>query len=174
MSWFHCHTDYFFLELNSCTKDKMKRRLNWEEHWGNIFKLVFEIGWGTDTEFFMNGDICIMEWITDIQNTSSYCMHIRNSNVDYEGVRISHWNEGLIKINYLNLITFICTVAPNKISCTRTVAFLNNCSNEWTEDLGWQFCSCHISQISLLSRTVSEEYLEIHQCYLGWEVSTGD
>ena len=35
-------------------------------------------------------------------------------------------------------------------------------------------CSCRISQIDILSKIVSEELLNFHQCYLVWDISLGD
>ena len=76
-----------------------------------------------------------MDWINDIQNTGSESMHIRNSNVDSEGVSMCHWTLGLIKINTLNIMTPIFTVVCNKCTCIIKISFLNNCRNEWMEYL---------------------------------------
>ena len=81
-----------------------------EEHWGEIFKPVHIIGCYTDIESFIDGNICIMEFNSDIQNTISESMHSRDINVDSEGVIMFHWTVGLIKINTLNLRTPIYTV----------------------------------------------------------------
>ena len=78
----------------------------------------------------MNGDIDILKYITDIQNIGSEPMHIRDRNVDSEGVSMCHWTVGLIKIKILNLRTPIYTVSYEKFTCIRTVTFLNNCINE--------------------------------------------
>ena len=48
------------------------------------------IGWWNDTYAFMNGDICILEIITEIQNPGSESMHICDRNIDYEGVSMCH------------------------------------------------------------------------------------
>ena len=76
-----------------------------------------------------------------------------------------------------------------KITLIRTVDFLNTWINEWTEELFsvrywfyWYvrqkksdiFCSFFIAQIKLLSVIVSEDALNLHQCYLGLEVSLGE
>ena len=75
------------------------------------FKQLYIIGWRTDIDSIMNGNIFILKCINDIQNPGSESMHIRNRNVDYEEVRICHWTIGLIKIDKLNLITPIFTVS---------------------------------------------------------------
>ena len=82
-----------------------------------FFKPVQIIGWWTDTEYFINCNIFIVEIITDIQNPDSESMHIQNSNVDYEGVIIYHRTVGLVKINTLNLRTPIFTVVCNNYTC---------------------------------------------------------
>ena len=43
----------------------------------------------------------------------------------------------------------------------------------WEPKYVWNFYSCHIAQIKLLSRIVSEDPLNLHQCYLGSEFSIG-
>ena len=109
-------------------------------------------------------------------------MNIRDINVDYKGVSMCHWNLELIKINNLNQRTPICKMAYNKFPYIITVNFLNTWSNEWTEDCcyfregfdWWHFCSCNISQIKLLYIIVSEDNLNLHHLYLGWEVYLGD
>ena len=60
-------------------------------------KPVYIIGWWNETDSFMNGKTCIMEYITTIQNIGSESMHICNINVDSEGVGMCHWTVGLIK-----------------------------------------------------------------------------
>ena len=88
----------------------------------------------------MNGDICILEFITDIQNTGSGSMNIRDSNVDSEGISMNHCTVGLIKPNSLNMRTPICTVVCNKFPCIRKVTFLITLINNLTGDL------CYISE----------------------------
>ena len=83
----------------------------------------------------MNGKICIMKCITDIQNPDSEYMHSHDSNVDYELVRTCHWTVVLIKINNLNMITPIFTVECNKFPYIRKVAFLNTWNNGLMEIL---------------------------------------
>ena len=136
----------------------------------------------------MNGNICILKCVTDILNPGSESMNIRDNNVGSEWVSMCHWSVGLIKINIFNLKTPICTVAGNKFPYIRTVTLLNTRIHEWTKkcflqrgiwfewDLkeGWHFCSCHISQIRLLSRILSKNLKNPHECYLVWEVSLGD
>ena len=141
------------------------------------------IGWWNDTDSSMNGDICIMEWITDIHNPSNKSMHSFNRNVDSEGFSMCHWTIVMIKINTLNLRTTIYTVIYNKYPCIITVAFLNTFRNEQTEDLCsvrevfyWCrsrkkadiFCSFNIAQMYLLSVIFSEDPIELHLCSLGW------
>ena len=77
------------------------------------FKIVW---WWIDTDSFMNGNIFILEFITDIQNPGSESMHSRDSNVYSEGFIVCHWTIGLTKINTLNMRTHMCTVTRNK--CT--------------------------------------------------------
>ena len=99
-------------------------------------------------------------------------MNIRDSNVDSEVVIICHCNIILININHLNLITPICTVEYNTFPFIRSVTFLNTCINELTGDLfyirevfDWYgirkkvdfYYYCHISQINILSRFVSDD-----------------
>ena len=67
------------------------------------------------------GTFLILKYITDIQNPGSESMHICNSNVDSEGVRMCHWTVWLIKTNTLNLRTLIFTVTGKYISCVITV-----------------------------------------------------
>ena len=43
----------------------------------------------------------------------------------------------------------------------------------WEPKEGWHFCSCYIEKIKLLSKIVSEELLNPHQCYFSREVSLG-
>ena len=100
-----------------------------------FFKKVQIIGWWNDTVSFVNVDICILEIITDIQNTARDSMHIHNINVDSEGVIMCHGTVGLRKINTLNLITPIFTVVCNKFPCIITVTFLNTWRNELTGNL---------------------------------------
>ena len=101
---------------------------------GNIgvifFKLVQIIGWWTETDSYMNGEICILEQINDTQNPGREYMNSHDSNVDSEGVKMCHWTIGLIKINTLNMRTHIYTVAINKFTFTTTVALLDTCINE--------------------------------------------
>ena len=75
------------------------------------FEPVEIIEWLTDTEYFMNGNIFIMKYISDIHNPGSESIHNHNSNDDYEGVRICYWTVGLIKTNNFNMRTTIYTVA---------------------------------------------------------------
>ena len=100
-----------------------------------LFKTVQILGWWTDKEYFMNGNLCILGYIADIQNYGSESMHSCYRNVDYEEVRTCHWTEVSIKINTLNMITSIWTVLCNKFSWLITVALLNIWINEWMEDL---------------------------------------
>ena len=98
---------------------------------GVIFSEPFQIiGWWNRKKYFMNGDICIMECITDIKNPSSGSMHSCDRNIDSEGVSMFHRAVGLIKINNLNLKTPICTVPCNDLLCIRKVPFLNTWINE--------------------------------------------
>ena len=110
----------------------MDHNIDWEEHWGNIFKPVHIIGWWNETDSYVDGYIFIMEYITDTQNPGSEYMYIRNRNVYYEWVRMCHWTVLLIKINTFNLITPIFTVSCNGFTCIITVSLLNTCSNEQT------------------------------------------
>ena len=148
--------------------------------------MVHIIGWWTDIESFINGNVCILKCITDIENTCSDSMHICDSNVDSEWVRMCHWNVGLIKINTFNMITPIFTVACNKFPCIRTVTFLNTRSNEWAEafcfireGFDWDrirknsdmflevwHLYCCIAQIKILSGIFSEDLLNFQQCSL--------
>ena len=48
------------------------------------FNPVQIIRWWTDTDSSMNGNIYIMKFITDIQNTVTEYIHSRDSNVDSE------------------------------------------------------------------------------------------
>ena len=119
--------------------------MNWIQNWPSyilrinigvsFFKPVYIIGWCTDTEYFINGNIFILGWITDIQNPCSESMHSRIRNVRSEGVKLCHWTVELIKFNTLTLRTNFCTVGCKKITCIRTVTFLNICINEWEEEL---------------------------------------
>ena len=93
-------------------------------------KPVYIIGWWTATDSFINGKICILEFITDIQNTGRKYMHSHNSNVDSEWFIMFHWTLGLIKTNNFNLRTPIFTVACKHFPCIITVTFLNNWVNE--------------------------------------------
>ena len=113
----------------------MDHHLDWEEHWGRFFKPVQIIGWWNDTYYLMNGDIFILECITDIQSTGSKYMHIRDINVDSKGFSICQWTVVLIKTNTLNLRTPIFTVACNKFTYIRTFTFLHTCINKLSEDL---------------------------------------
>ena len=61
------------------------------------------IGWWTNTDLFTNGNICIIEIITYIQNTGNNSMQTLNINVDYEGLRMCHRTVELIKTNTLNI-----------------------------------------------------------------------
>ena len=96
---------------------------------------VYILGWWTDTDSFINGNICIMGWITDIPNPGSDYMHICNRNVYSEWVSMCHWTELLITINTLNIITPTSTVTWNKFPWIITVTFLNTWSDDWIEDL---------------------------------------
>ena len=77
----------------------------------------------------MNGNICIIELISDIQNPGSESMHICDSNVDYEGFGMCHRTVGVIKINNLNLRTHIFKVVSNKFLCIKIVEFNNTWIN---------------------------------------------
>ena len=77
-------------------------------------KSVNIIWWWNDIDSFINGKICVIKCITDIQNPGSESMHSCNNNVDYEVISIFLLTVGLIKINTLNLITLIYIVAYNK------------------------------------------------------------
>ena len=60
-------------------------------------------------------------------------MHIYNSNVDYEWVRMLNCTVWLIKTNTFILRTPIFKVVCNKFPCIRTFTLLNTSSNEWLE-----------------------------------------
>ena len=113
----------------------MYHHLNWEENATRMIQKFHIIGWWTDTDHFMNGNICILECITEIQNHGSEFMHSLNRNVDSEVLIMCHGTVVLIKINTLNMRTPICTVVCNDFPCIITVALLNNRRNEWAEDL---------------------------------------
>ena len=89
----------------------------------------------TDTNYFMNWKTCVLESITDIQYPCSECMYSRYRNVDTEWIIMCYWNIILIKLNALDLITTIFEVTCKKITCIRTVTFLNTCTNLRMEDL---------------------------------------
>ena len=91
---------------------------------------VYIIGWWTDTDYFINWNIFILKFITDIQNPGSESMHSCDRNVDYEGFSMCHWILGSIEINILNMITPFCTVECKNFPCIVTVTFLNTRSNE--------------------------------------------
>ena len=76
-----------------------------------FFKPVQIIRYWTDTDYFMNGNICILEIITEIQNHGNEYINSRDSFVYFEVVRMCHGNLGLFKRNTLNLRNPICTVA---------------------------------------------------------------
>ena len=111
-------------------------------------------------------------------------MHIRDINVDSEWSIICHWTVGLIKINTFNIITPIWTVVCNNFTFIITVAFLNTCSNEWIEEFckfreifDWDgsqnkadICFLSYWKIKIISIIVSDNHLNLHQCYLVWEV----
>ena len=58
----------------------------------------------------MNGNIFILECITDNQNPGSESMHICDRTVDSEILIMLHGSVELIKINNLDMITTILTV----------------------------------------------------------------
>ena len=95
-----------------------------------FFKPVYIIGWWNEVDSSMNGKFFILECISDIQNSVSESMYIRNRNVDSGLVSMCHWTFRVIKINILNLRSPICTVACNKFPCIRTVAFVYSFINE--------------------------------------------
>ena len=95
-----------------------------------FFKSVQIIGWCIDTESFVDNNICILEFITNVQNTIIESMHSRNSNVDSEVVSILHIIVELIRINTLNMITHIFTLACNTFPSIIAVPFLNTLINE--------------------------------------------
>ena len=136
----------------------------------------------------MNGNICILECITDIQNPGSESMHSHNRNVDSEGFIMCYKTVGTIKINILNLRTTICTVACKTFPYIGTSTLLNTWINEWAED----FCSFRegLDWYGILKKAdifflsycknkefyiiVSEESWKLHQCSLEWYISLGD
>ena len=60
-----------------------------ERNIGVIFSKTDQIiGRCNDTYSFMNRNICILEIITDIQNLVGNSIHIRDRNVDSEGVNM--------------------------------------------------------------------------------------
>ena len=97
--------------------------------WVIFSKPVYIIGWWTDIDYFINGNIGILECITDIKNPGSDSMHSHNINFDSEGFRMCHRTLELIKINTFNLITPIFTVMCNKFPFIVTVAFFNTWRN---------------------------------------------
>ena len=101
------------------------------------FKPFYIIGWWTDTEYFINGNIFVLKYITDIQNPGSESIHICNINFDPELFCMCYWTLGLIDINNFNLRTPICIVSCKMFSCIRTVTWFNTRSNEWMDE----FCS---------------------------------
>ena len=89
------------------------------------FKPVHITGSWNYIDSFINVNIYILRFITDIQNYGSESMHICDRNVDYKGFSMCHWTVVLIKINTLNLRTPIFTVARKELTCIITVAPLN-------------------------------------------------
>ena len=87
--WYGC-----FFPLNSIHALKKKLTIILvERKIGVIFiKPVYIIGGCTYIDSFMNGNICMMECITYIQNTVSESMHINNRNVDSKEVSMCHRN----------------------------------------------------------------------------------
>ena len=100
----------------------------------NVFKPVQIITWWTDTKYFMNGNIFILEGITNTQNNGSESMYNFYSNVYPEQIRICYWTIGLIKVNALDPGTPICTVFWNEVTCIRTVTLFDTLINNITED----------------------------------------
>ena len=100
-----------------------------------FIKPVHIIGWWADTDSFINGNICILGCITDIQSPGSESMQSRDINSDYDRVRMYHWIVGLIKINTFNTKSPIFTVVCNKFPFTITLSLLNNWINNLAEDL---------------------------------------
>ena len=78
----------WFCSLNSI--HALKKKWSFISIESNIgvryLKPVYIIGWWTDTYSFMNGNICVLKFITDVQNPGSESMYSRDSNVYYEGV----------------------------------------------------------------------------------------
>ena len=111
-------------------------------------------------------------------------MHSQNMNIYYELVSTFHWNVVLIKNNNFSMRTTIFKVAQNKFICIRTVTLLNDWMEEFCsfrEEFYWygiwkkaDIFSCRIAQIKTPFRIVSEDLINLHQCYLVWEVSLGD
>ena len=93
----------WFCSVSSIHALKTKRTIIWiEMNFGvRYFKPVQIKGWWTDKDSFMNGNICILEWITYIQNPGSESMYRRDSNVDYEEISMCHWAVELIKSTLL-------------------------------------------------------------------------
>ena len=99
-----------------------------------------------------------------------------------------HWTVGLIKINTLNLITPIYTVACNKCPSIETVSSFNTCINDRMEDRCSYRQGFYLDEnlkesgsfvLVILSKktslqNLSEDRPKIHQYYLMWEVSLGD
>ena len=128
----HCGA-YGFCPLNYIHALKKKyTSFSIERNIGKPFQIM---GWWTDIDSLINGNIFILECITDNQNHGSESMHSRDRNVDYEGVSMCHWNVGLIKTNTLNLRNPVCTVLCKTFPCIRTDVFLDNWINEWAEKL---------------------------------------
>ena len=80
----------WFCSLNPVDALKTKRiEISIDRNIGvKISKTVQIIGWWTDIDYFMNGNIFILEIITEIQNSGSESIHSRYSNVDVEGIRM--------------------------------------------------------------------------------------
>ena len=125
----------------------MSRRANLEEHWGNIFqtcpgiRVVYWHGLFRESEHFF------LKIITDIQYPCNEYMHIIYITVDYSWSNIFYWTIRLLKVNYLNLRTTICTVERNKFPCIRTFTFFNTCINTRMEDISSirQVFDCYVS-----------------------------
>ena len=80
----------------------------------------------------MNGNICILKCITDIQNHGSESMHICDSNVDSEWVSMCQWTVGLIKINTFNLRTPISQwLATNSHASEDSPSLILRAMSEW-------------------------------------------
>ena len=83
----------------------------------------------------MNWNICIMERINKTLYTCSESMYSRYINVDPEQISMWYWTMIWIKINALYLETPIWIVWCKFFPCTRTVTFLDTCSNERMDDI---------------------------------------